>query len=260
MNRALKQILFGGVLVLIIVGGVVWIYRDVIFTPASCFDQIQNQGEDGIDCGAVCGISCEQKYLKDLSYSELTVFRLGDLASVYFNLDNSNKNFGLKKFKYQIDFYGFADKLLGSVKGESFIYPDQNMSAAGGSKKIVEAGQKVLGEIKYAKVSFLDLDWRSASEFRSIKLENQNMRTYKEGDFYAVSGTIKNLYSFYIPQTEINAFLMDNSGNVIGISKTRIDNLGPFEEREYRVLIQLNKEFEPILDLTKTKTYIYPTY
>jgi len=86
------------------------------------------------------------------------------------------------------------------------------------------------------------------------------MRTYKEGDFYAVSGTIKNLYSFYIPQTEINAFLMDNSGNVIGISKTRIDNLGPFEEREYRVLIQLNKEFEPILDLTKTKTYIYPTY
>jgi len=260
MNRFFKQFLFGAILFVIIAGSIVWIYRGVIFTTANCFDEVQNQSEEGIDCGIICGISCEQKYLKSLSYSDLTIFRLGDLASVYFNLDNINKNFGLKEFKYQIDFYGFADKLLSSVIGESFIYPDQNRDAVSGSKKIVEAGQKVLGEIKYAKVSFLNLNWKPSSEFRSIKLENQNLRTYKDGDFFAVSGVIKNLYSFDIPQIEISAFLMDKSGNVIGISKTKFENLPIFGEREYKVLIEIDRGMESKIDFSGTKVFIYPIY
>ena len=65
--RLVKQLLYGGVLILIIAGAAVWIYRGAIFIAPTCSDGIQNQTEEGIDCGAICGISCEQKYLKELS-------------------------------------------------------------------------------------------------------------------------------------------------------------------------------------------------
>lgn len=260
MNRVLKQFLFGGVLILIIAGILAWIYWGVIFPGATCSDGIQNQNEEGIDCGAVCGISCEQKYLKELSYSNVNVFRLGDFASVYFDLDNPNQNFGLKNFKYKIDFYGFADKLLKSVEGQSFIYPGQNKDAASGSKKIIEAGLRIIGDIKSVKVSFSNIDWRPSSEFRSIKLENQNMKTGKDGDFFVISGIIKNLVSFTIPQVVINTFLNDTSGKILGVSKTELSQLLPFEERGYKVFIEIDKELESSVDFASSTAAIYPIY
>ena len=258
--RFLKQFLFGGILILIIAGIVVWVYRSSIFTTPTCSDGIQNQTEEGIDCGAICGISCEQKYLKELSYSNMNIYRLGDFASVYFDLDNPNENFGLKNFKYTLNFYGFADKLLRSVEGESFIYPGQNKDSKGGSKKIIEAGLRVLGDIKSVKATFSNVDWKPSSEFRSMKLENQNMKTSKEGDFFIISGTIKSLVSFPVPQVVINAFLKDTSGKILGVSKNELSQLLPFEEREYEVSIAIDKDLESSIDFSSSEAFIYPIY
>ncbi len=261
MNRFLKQFLFLGMLVLIIGVAVFLVYRETFFPAASCLDGIQNQNEEGVDCGSVCGISCEQKYPKELSYSNVKFFKVGDLVSVVFDLDNLNQSLGLKTFKYKIDFYGFADKLLGSTEGTSFIYPNQSKESAdwdNKSKKIVDAGKKIIGEVTSVRISFSSLDWKSASEFRSIKLDNINAKTTKDGDFYAVSGTLKNLYSFVIPQTTIDALLMDKSGNILGASKTDITNLLPFEDRDYRVLIQIDKSQESNVNFSGTRLFIYP--
>jgi hypothetical protein len=258
--RLLKQFLFGGILLLIIAGIVVWVYRSSIFTAPTCSDGIQNQNEEGIDCGAVCGISCEQKYLKELSYSHVNIYRLGDFASVYFDLDNPNQNFGSKNFKYTLNFYGSADRLLKSIEGESFIYPGQNKDSEGGSKKIIEAGIRVLGDIKSVKVIFSNVDWKPSSEFRSISLENQNMKTGKDGDFFVISGTIKNLGSFTVPQVVINAFLKDASGTILGVSKNELSQLLPFEERGYRVSMAISKDLEPSVDFSSSEAFIYPIY
>lgn len=263
--RFLKQFLFGGIFILIIASIVVWIYRGSIFTSPTCSDGIQNQTEEGIDCGVICGISCEEKYLKELSYSNVNIYRFGDFASINFELDNPNQNYGLKNFKYKIDFYGFADKLLKPIEveyfeGESFIYPGQNKDSEGGSKKIVEAGLKVVGEIRSVKITFSNIDWRPASEFRSIKLENQDMKTSKEGDFFIVSGTIKSLVSFTVPQVVINAFIKDSSGKILGVSKNELSQLLPFEERKYQVSIAIDKNLEPSIDFSSSEAFIYPVY
>jgi len=252
-NRVFKQVLYGGLLIAIIGVALLIIYRGSLFTPATCSDEIQNQREDGIDCGAVCGISCERKYLKPLSYSGENILQLGDLVTVYFDLVNPNPNFGLKSFKYQIDIYGFADKFLKSVSGEGFVYPNE-------TKKLVEAGEKILGEAEKVKITFLDANWQPASDFRSIKMENIGMRTAREGDFYAVSGRIKNLYSFAIPTTVVNAFLMDKSGNVLSASKTVVDSLDPFGEKAYKVYMRISPSLEDNIDFAGSRAHIYPIY
>jgi hypothetical protein len=253
MNRFFKQFLYGGI-VLIIIGAIfLGIYWNSIFTPPSCFDNIQNQNEEGIDCGPICEISCEEKYLEDLSYSNLNIFRLDDLVSLYFDLENPNPNFGLRSFNYKIDLYGFANKLIKSIEGESFILP-------GETKKIVEIS-KVLGKVENARISFSNIDWKSSLDFRSIRLENKNMRTYKEGDSFIVTGQIKNLNSFIVPKVIINGFLMDDSENILGVSKTELESqLDPFVEKEYRVFIEIDPGFEKRVDFSKSKVYIYPLY
>jgi hypothetical protein len=255
MTRRLKQFIYGGILILIIGVMVLVINKNSLFTKPTCFDGIKNQGEEGIDCGAVCGISCEQKYLKDLSYSNAKIIQLNDVVSVYFDLINSNPNYGAKDFKYQVDIYGFANKLLKTVNGESFIYP-------GEKKKIVEAGIRILGKAESVKISFSNVNWQPSSVFRSIRLENVNAKVSKEKDFFVISGTIRNSYNFVIPKTVINGFLMDKDGNVLGVSKTEIDELQPFEagEQTYKILIKTSSDLEDSVDFSNPLTYIYPIY
>lgn len=255
MTRKLKQALYGGAFILIIAVIVLLINKNSLFAAPSCSDGIQNQGEEGIDCGAVCGISCEQKYLKKLSYSDPKIIQLNDVVSVYFDLINSNPNFGSKNFNYQIDIYGFAGKLLKSVTGNSFIYP-------GETKKIVDAGIKILGKAESVKVSFSDPNWQPASNFRSIKLENVNANISQEGDFFVISGIIRNSYNFAIPKVVINGFLSDTNGNILGVSKTEVDELQPFEagQQTYKVFIQISPDLESGIDFSKPLTYIYPIY
>jgi hypothetical protein len=258
--RFLKQLLFGGIFILLVSAVAVWIYRGSIFSAPTCSDSVQNQGEEGIDCGTVCAISCEQKYLKDLLYYNVNVFKFNDLVSIYFDLDNPNQNFGLKDFKYKIDLYGSTDKFLRSIEGESFIYPGQNKDSKSGSKKVVEAGVRVLGDIKYVRISFSNIDWSPSSEFRSINLENENMTTNKDGDFFVISGMIKSLVSFDMPQVVINVFLKDKFGKILGVSKTELSQLLPFEERKYKVFIEINKALEPSVDFSSSEAVIYPVY
>ncbi len=252
-GRILKQVLFI-ITFLVIIGAVFFaIYWRNFFPATTCSDGIQNQTEDGIDCGVICGISCEEKYLNELSYSNPQIFRLGDFASIYFDIQNPNLNFGLTNFKYQIDFIGFADKILKSVSGESFVYP-------GESKRIVEAGQKVLGEIRSAKVYFSGINWKPASDFRSIRLENKGTKTSREGDFFVVSGTVKNLNSFTISQIVINAFLLDKDNNVLGASKTKLEQLPAFEEMGYRVFVEIAPELQEKISFSNSTTSIYTIY
>ncbi len=234
---------------------VVIINRGSLFAAPTCSDGIQNQGEEGIDCGPVCGISCEQKYLKNLTYSNAKIIQLNDVVSVYFDLINSNPNFGLENFRYQLDIYGFAGKLLKSVTGDSFVYPNE-------TKKIVEAGIKILGQAESVKISFSNVNWQPSSAFRSIKLENVNAVVSKEGDFFVISGIIRNSYNFTIPKVVINGFLTDKDGNVLGVSKTEVDQLQSFEagQQTYKVFIQTSSDLENSVDFSNPLTYIYPIY
>jgi hypothetical protein len=252
-GRILKQLLY--IITFILIVGAIFFafYWRHFFPAATCSDGIQNQTEEGIDCGVICGISCEQKYLKDLSYSTPQVFTLGDYSSVYFDVTNPNPNFGLTNFKYQIDFIGFADKVLQTVNGESFVYP-------GESKRIMEAGQKVLGEISSVRVSFFGVNWQPASAFRSIRLENIGTKTARQGDFFVVSGTVKNLNSFTISQIVINAFLLDKDNNILGISKTKLEQLPAFEQMNYSVFIEVNPAVQGKIDFNNSTTSIYTIY
>ena len=73
----------------------------------TCFDNKQNQGEEGIDCGGPC-ISCNLKENPPISVKTEPKFIIAsnNTVHVFFTLLNSDNEWGLKSFKYTLTFIG----------------------------------------------------------------------------------------------------------------------------------------------------------
>src|SRR5882724_8010535 len=70
MDRRAKQIIYGIAFLLfwaLIFTGVYFIF---FHAAASCFDGVQNQNEEGIDCGSVCPTSCLPQTLAPIELVE----------------------------------------------------------------------------------------------------------------------------------------------------------------------------------------------
>src|SRR3989344_3830137 len=120
--RFLKQFLYGGFyLFLWLIAGFL-VYLIFFRTTASCFDNIQNQNETGADCGGVCGIDCELKYINPLTVSRPLIFKNNDQISLWAKIRNPNLAYGSDKMEYKINFYDSQNNLLLSLSRSAFIY------------------------------------------------------------------------------------------------------------------------------------------
>ena len=106
MDRLLKQFLFA-LLFLAIFGGIsFWIYR-ITRPVVSCFDKIQNQGEEAVDCGGVCGNFCLSS-LKPIEIKNSYLFKIteesGGVADydTLFKVYNPNSQFGSSRVDYEV--------------------------------------------------------------------------------------------------------------------------------------------------------------
>ncbi|TSD02861.1 MAG: hypothetical protein Athens071426_373 [Parcubacteria group bacterium Athens0714_26] len=225
MPRVLKQIIYGIFYLLIVSAisfGVYWFFG----RPAeTCLDNIQNQNEIGVDCGGLC-VSCELKNIKPLSVSDTDIF------------------------KYKINFYDFNGKLIESINRSSFIY-------AGENKNMVEAGIDVgSAKISRAEVVVADTRWILSGEFQPPAFETNNLRTGKTGDTFIVSGVIKNVNSFSIARIIINAVLVNKAGSALGATRTEIDDLNAFSERNFSVFAQVDPFLINQVDASNTQFFI----
>src|SRR3989344_4259594 len=115
MRRFLKQFLFG-LFFLAIFGGVgFWIYsatRPVL----TCFDKIQNQGEEDVDCGPVCGNAC-LSLLKPVEVRGSYIFKVKEESGVsdhdvLFRVSNPNAQFGSAWVNYEVTLFYSQDNAL----------------------------------------------------------------------------------------------------------------------------------------------------
>lgn len=226
--------------------GVYWLF---IRPAPTCFDNKQNQKETGIDCGGSC-ISCDLKNVKPLVISTPVLFDLEGAISVVFKVANPNDNYGAESFVYKVNFYNKNNQLYDSITNKSFIY-------SGDSKELAEINTAVVkNEISRAEILTSDIKWLSEKEWKKPLFNVMNAQTKREKNYFTVSGAIKNPNSFGIAQIEITAVLEDALGIDAGVSKTAIENLKPFEERNFRFFVQADKSLLKNIKLENTRLSI----
>ncbi len=250
MPRLLKQFIYG-FFYLVLLGMAAVIFYLVLRPSETCFDGIQNQTETGIDCGDICGIDCELKYVQPLVISRPMIFKSDGLISFIAQIKNPNLHYGSDRFEYKINFYDAQNSLLDSLDRTSFIY-------AGEAKNIIEAAVRVPGFV-YRGEAIVDLatiSWKPSSDWQAPILDTIGIKSVLKDNGVAVSGSVKNPSNFLISKIAISAIFKDGWGTPLAVSKTTTDNLSPFQERSFQIFSPISSSVQKSIDLKATQILI----
>ena len=195
-------------------------------------------------------MSCEIKNLKPLSLTQPLFFRNGNKVSAMAELKNLNSTYGSDEVKYRIDFYDNEGDVLKTISKYDFIYSNDR-------KYLVEAGVDDSERVIEKAVFTLEgNNWKSISEWRSPVVELKNLNTAGQKDIYVVSGRVKNPNNFTISKIVISAVLGSNFDVKAGVSKTEIENLGPFQEKDFQVFVAPDSLLADKIDMRATEVVV----
>ena len=167
-SRTIKQLIYGGffLTVIFLIGfGVYWIFS----SRASCFDNKQNQSEEGIDCGGPC-VSCGIKYPKNLNASWVKTLPAGENKTIAVSgIENPNVEVG-SEFSYTVNIFSKDGVILKTLNSDSFIY-------AGEKKYLVDVLDADFKNIDKAEISFSNVNFKPKSDFSKPKAEIREFKT-----------------------------------------------------------------------------------
>jgi len=176
-SRTIKQLIYGGffLVVIFLIGfGVYWIFS----SGASCFDNKQNQSEEGIDCGGPC-VSCGIKYPKNLNASWVKTLLAGENKTIVVSgIENPNVEVG-SEFSYTVNIFSKAKDAL-SVSKDGTILKTLNSNSfiyAGEKKYLVDVFDADFKNIDKAEISFLNVKFRPRGDFSKPKAEIREFKT-----------------------------------------------------------------------------------
>lgn len=203
----------------------------------SCFDNIQNEGETGVDCGGPC-TPCYIKDAKPLEESGAPqIFKSASLGKAFIaiNVVNGNSDLGLNNFYYSVDLVDNANNVVGTVNGYDNILPGESkyllVEYDGGSYNV----QRISGaDFKVTQIG----TWRKSSDFLIPSLSLISTPTISSStDQVVVSGTVKNQSAFSVPSLDVTAFVLDKYGDPLFAGKTLVSDLKSFGTANFYVYL-----------------------
>ena len=116
------------VVILLIVGAFVIAFLATVSIAAlyetpSCADGMQNQGEDGIDCGGACAYLCTAQVLPPAVLFTKALGAGGGRTDVIASVENKNVAAAAKDVPYRITLFGTGQSLIQEVTGTLDLPP-----------------------------------------------------------------------------------------------------------------------------------------
>ena len=252
MSRGLKQ--FGyGVLYLAVLGAIGFgIYVRYVRQAPSCFDHIQNQGEQGIDCGPVCGNICTG-VLRPIQVSDapspMLFMNAPGRATVLALLENHNADFGAAKLSYSFSFYDASHVLLESIPAEIFVYPGQKRYVALVNTAVPAATDSA------SIVVATSVAWVASSDMGlppDLVFKNKTAASAASGTA-TVSAMLVNQENFSFSNIAIIAIFHAPDGTIVGASNTMVDRI----DAATSVPVFLSYPTAASIDASATEFYAY---
>lgn len=238
MNRVLKQLLYGFFYLAVLAGIGYGGYLAYLETAPSCFDNRLNQKEEEVDCGGPCE-SCLIRHLQPIQ-AKVEYFGIGGNTSAILTFINPNLEYGAESFNYSVNFLDANRGTLLSLKKTSFIYP------AEAQKIVVEPNLKFDHRLigSQPEVAISNIAWKPLTELNEPKFQFRQQKTEVSGSQVTVSGLLSNREGVSFSRATVNLLIFrqfpDETSQLAGASKTILQNLQPFEERSFRIVVPLD--------------------
>jgi hypothetical protein len=233
MSRRAKQVIYG-ILYLAILGGIITgIYFLFLRPSPSCFDGIQNEGEQGVDCGGPCATACLPSNTQPISpLGAVQVFSpLKGHVTVLAHLENMNADSGASLFDYTVTLYGIdGSTTVATLPGSSFAYADE-------TKYIVFPNVAVTSSVSRADITINDTQWMPADQMGFVpQFTFTNEQDVASGNGYVtVNGNITDRDVASFNNVIIVAIFKDAAGMPIGASETELDSIAPGDTQSFSI-------------------------
>ena len=238
MQRPVKQSLIGLVFLAIIV--LLFLGLRLLSTPiVTCFDNIQNQNEAGVDCGGICAKLCTPS-LAPLKIKDTWLINAGSTAAgmsydVLFLVTNSNPSFGSGSTVYQLNLYDQTGVVVSAQSGDFYILPGQ-------TKYVYFALPTIKTIATRAEVKILSADWQLASNdfSQNLRLVVKNYDYHlstQPGRAAELSGTMRNDSDLALEQVDLVVVLFEN-GVPVAANQTGVRTSSPKQDNGFLVFWQ----------------------
>jgi len=245
-----KQIIYGAIYCGVFFVIVAVIYFLYVKPTPSCFDNIQNQGEEGVDCGGPCAKICTPTNIQPISaVGNIMTFttnphRVTFLARVV----DANSDFAARSFDYRFDLYDASGSVIQSFSGQSFIYANE-------VKYLVLPNEDVTSSVSSVTFAAMDPEWAKSSDLGvppQFVFQNVGTGMVSSGTI-GVSGTITNEDASAFDNVTVTAVFKDGAGTPVGASQTELDNVAANGTYNFSVIYPATQN----IDLTATEIEAY---
>ena len=229
MNRHLKQLIYGSVYLAILTFFGLWVYLSNFHTTPTCFDSIQNQDEEGVDCGGTCQKICLPNEFETIEVVDrVRILKVDDEhLSLLVKIQNNNIDFAAESFNYTFNIFDKSDKLITSIFGTSFIYQ--------GEVKYIAVPNAKISPSLVARATFESSNpgWVLGELLAKPDVAIQNQKTILDSNLIKVEGSLISHSASTLNNIKIIAIFYSQFGLPVGASQTEIENLEPNGTRSF---------------------------
>jgi len=193
----------------------------VFFTRIpTCFDNIKNGDERGIDCGGKCIIVCKPDVLP-LVVKKAEIFKVAEgLYNGVAIIENRNVDAGAFDVPYTFTIIDNAGRKIDERKGKIDIPANISTVIFAGSLRIKNDGSGLISKVEIDS----DVEWTKEGPV-TPNVEVRMGAIQDELKAPRIDGNIKNLSEEKSSQFSVVAVVSDEDGNPIGVSSTLVDPL-----------------------------------
>jgi hypothetical protein len=191
-------------------------------TTPTCHDGVQNQGEQGIDCGGPCTILCRAQYSDPtILWTRSSKVLSSGTYSVLAYGTNPNIGVGAYNAPYTMTLYDANNVILAQETGTTYIPPTTNFAVFLDG---ININDKVPARIVFQFGSNFIWQKITGQEANIVPISKTitNQDTAPK-----VFATLQNTGSTPLANIESIAILYDANGNAIAFSKTKVDSIAP---------------------------------
>ncbi len=229
MNYRVKKQIIVLIGFMLIAGLFSFLIYFVVRNPVGCFDNIQNQDENGVDCGGVCEKQCELKPEDIKVIFTKVIPTLPQKYNIILKLSNPNAVYGVKSADYVIKFFN-ESQLIANHRGSFYVLPND-------TKTIILNALNMDLEPDDISVAIENIDWIKLQDYKTapqIVIKNQfyNELTNQTA-FSEIKGVAVNRSDFDFDRININILLFNLNKEIIDGTFTEIRTLFSGEERGF---------------------------
>lgn len=209
-----------GVIACSLIGGIVFLSLQ---KPPTCVDGIQNQNEEGVDCGGSCTYLCATSVVPPVvSFAREFTYPNGRTDVIAY-IQNPNSSAGARRVSYTVELYSATRTILATKSGVVDLPPALEVPVYLSN---IYAGT-VPPERAFLTIDASSLQWFRPSSPTLLPLIKNTQPIEGNENAPRIVATVENPYATPLRNVKLIATVFNEQGNAIAATQTIVSLVPP---------------------------------